>query len=201
MKSTWRYSLFAAVAGVLCLPAFAQQNVRPAPDRPGVQVDVDRNGVAVDRNRDVDAAHRNQADLPLRASKVIGMAVHNHQNEDLGNIEDLVLDAKTGKVRYAAVSMGGFLGLGDDLFAVPWAAIKLQKDEDGDYVLRVNVDKARMENARGFDQDNWPNFGDQRWQRENDARYDVEVDVDDKVRVETNNNNTRGPNIEIERNR
>jgi sporulation protein YlmC with PRC-barrel domain len=199
MKSSWRYGFAVAAVALLCLPAVAQQATQEAPDRNGVQVEVRRGTVNLEHS----AVKRDKSDLPVRASQVIGMAVKNHEDEDLGNIKDLVIDPKSGKVRYAAVSMGGFLGLGDELFAVPWGAITCQKDEDGNYVALLNVDKARMENAKGFDQDNWPDFGDERWQRENDARYDVDINVKDKVRVETNSNNgnSRVPDIEIERDR
>src|SRR5262245_21409012 len=55
----------------------------------------------------------------VRASEIIGTSVKNKAEEDLGSINDLVIDPVDGQIAYAAVSMGGFLGVGDKLFAVP----------------------------------------------------------------------------------
>jgi sporulation protein YlmC with PRC-barrel domain len=117
----------------------------------------------------------------VRASEIIGMDVRNNADENLGSIEDLALDPNSGEVKYAAVSMGGFLGVGDKLFAVPWAALEcrpvegatVEPGEKVDRVAILNVDKESFDSARGFDQDNWPNMADERWQRENDQNYRV----------------------------
>ena len=66
-----------------------------------------------------------------------------------------MLDTATGKVCYAVLSFGGVLGIGSKLFAVPWNALKLDTEEKH-FVL--NVDKERLENAPGFDKDNWPDM-------------------------------------------
>ncbi len=60
----------------------------------------------------------------IRTSQVIGMTVRNMDGKDIGTVNDIVLNAATGRVRYAAVSYGGFLGMGDKLFAVPWQAFE-----------------------------------------------------------------------------
>ena len=64
-----------------------------------------------------------------------------------------MIDTSKGKIAYAVVSFGGFLGIGDKYFAVPWEAFQVDR-EDEDFVL--NVDKEKLENAPGFDKDNWP---------------------------------------------
>jgi sporulation protein YlmC with PRC-barrel domain len=98
---------------------------------------------------------------PIRASQVIGMNVQNPAGEEVGEVNDIVLDVKKGEVRYAALSVGGFLGIGDKLFAVPWKAFKCEKAEDGqERKLILNVDKQRLEKAPGFNQDSWPDFAD-----------------------------------------
>ncbi len=88
----------------------------------------------------------------------------------------MVLDSRTGRVRYAAVTYGGFLGLGDKLFAVPFEAIKTKADRQdaGEYVLVLNVTQAQLEGAQGFDQDNWPNMADKNFAMELDRRYGVD---------------------------
>jgi sporulation protein YlmC with PRC-barrel domain len=106
----------------------------------------------------------------VRASEIIGTPVKNESEEELGAINDLVIDPVDGRIAYAAVSMGGFLGVGDKLFAVPWDAIECRKVDD-DHVAILEVDKKAMENARGFDESDWPNMADARWRTENDRPY------------------------------
>jgi hypothetical protein len=91
---------------------------------------------------------------------VIGSKVVNQQNEDLGKIEDIVLDADAGRIAYAVLSFGGFLGLGDKYFAIPWEAFSFNPS---DRYFVLNLDKRLLENAPGFDKDNWPNLADVTW--------------------------------------
>lgn len=107
--------------------------------------------------------------LIRKASDVIGANVENINGENLGEIEDLAVDARTGQIRYAVLSFGGFLGIGDKLFAVPWTAFT--KQDESTYVL--HVDKDRLENAPGFEKTNWPNMADARWGSEVHAFYNV----------------------------
>ena len=75
-------------------------------------------------------------------------------------IEDLVLDAGAGRIAYAVLSFGGFLGMGDKYFAIPWNALHFDLSEKR---AVLNVDKKLLENAPGFDKDNWPNMADSVW--------------------------------------
>lgn len=119
--------------------------------------------------RDV-AAHRQGPQKVVRASKIIGVNVKNKANEDLGSINDIVLDPADGRVAYAAVSMGGFLGVGDKLFAVPWDALEC-REVNGAHVAILDIDKQRLENAQGFDEEHWPDMANQQWRVENDRPY------------------------------
>lgn len=111
----------------------------------------------------------------VRASQLIGMEIQNSQGEDIGDIEDLVLEAASGKIKYAAVSYGGFLGLGDKLFAVPWEAFQAKPGENREeYVLMLDVSEQELENAQGFSEDNWPDFGDRKFTEQVDKRYGVD---------------------------
>lgn len=92
-----------------------------------------------------------------KASDIIGRSVRNNQGEDLGEIQDLVVDPDTFRVAYAVLTFGGYLGFGDKLFAMPVSVLEMP-DSDGDAVL--NVDKNRLESAKGFDQNDWPNLAD-----------------------------------------
>jgi len=107
-----------------------------------------------------------------RASKLIGLKVHNNEKEDLGKIEDLVIDMRDGHVRYAVLSFGGFLGLGDKLFAVPMNSMRFNHD-DKHFVL--NVDKDRLEKATGFDKDHWPDFADPTFLKSVDDYYQADA--------------------------
>jgi len=104
----------------------------------------------------------------MGADTLIGNDVYNHKDEDLGDIKEIMLDVATGKIAYAVLSFGGFLTLGEKLFAVPWSALTLDTEEKR-FVL--NVDKERLENAPGFDKDNWPNMADASWAKEIHSYY------------------------------
>jgi sporulation protein YlmC with PRC-barrel domain len=96
----------------------------------------------------------------LSASSIIGDSVRNSQNEDLGNIEELMVDLNSGRIAYAVLSFGGFLGLGDKLFAIPWHALKVQPDE---HAFLLEADKETLKTAPGFDKNNWPDMADPKW--------------------------------------
>jgi PRC-barrel domain len=100
------------------------------------------------------------SDIVPAKKTVIGSKVVNAQNEDLGKIEDLVIDAGSGRIVYAVLSFGGFLGLGDKYFAIPWNAFQLDLSEKR---AVLNVAKNVLENAPGFDKDAWPNMADSTW--------------------------------------
>jgi len=105
------------------------------------------------------------------ASKIIGETVVNRQNENLGKIHELVIDAREGRIAYAVLSFGGFMGMGDKLFAMPWSAFEFAKPEDKliEFAepankLMLNVDREKLKAAPGFDQDaKWPDFADRTW--------------------------------------
>lgn len=99
----------------------------------------------------------------MGADTLIGNDVYNSQEEDLGDIKEIMLDVASGEVAYAVLSFGGIFGLGEKLFAVPWKALKLDT-ENKRFIL--NVDKERLENAPGFDKDDWPDMADPTWQKD-----------------------------------
>lgn len=95
----------------------------------------------------------------LSTSTVMGTKVKNLEGEDLGRIEDLMIDVDYGAVAYVVLSFGGFAGFGNKLFAVPWRALKPGPDDE--FVLKA--DRKTLENAPGFDKDNWPKVSDRSW--------------------------------------
>jgi len=96
----------------------------------------------------------------LSASALKGDQVVNQQGEDLGKIEEIMIDLDHGRVAYAVLSFGGFLGMGDKLFAVPWQAFAVDTAQKR---LVLNADKELLKKATGFDKDNWPNMADPDW--------------------------------------
>jgi sporulation protein YlmC with PRC-barrel domain len=96
----------------------------------------------------------------MAASDFEGEDVVNRQGETLGDIEEIMIDVRSGRIAYAVLSCGGFLGIGDKLFAIPWSALTLDTDNK-QFVL--DVDRDRLKNAPGFDKDHWPSMADQSW--------------------------------------
>ena len=90
-----------------------------------------------------------------KASSFIGMNVKNMQNENLGKVHDLVFDPQKGKISYAVLSIGGVLGVGDKLIAVPVTSLRPQP---GQNFLVLNMDKNQVQTAPGLAQNNWPDL-------------------------------------------
>lgn len=104
----------------------------------------------------------------MAADTLQGDDVVNHLDEDLGKITDIMIDVPSGRVAYAVLSSGGFLGMGDRLFAIPWSALTLDITRK---CFILDVDAERLKNAPGFDKDHWPSMADVTWAREVHAYY------------------------------
>lgn len=96
----------------------------------------------------------------LSTSTLLGDDVVNGQGEDLGEIEDFMIDLPDGRIDYAVLSFGGFMGMGDKLFAVPFELLNV--DFENKRVV-LDVPKERLENAPGFDEDDWPDTSEEAW--------------------------------------
>jgi hypothetical protein len=96
----------------------------------------------------------------MGADTLIGDSVVNGVEEDLGDIKEIMLDMNTGQVAYAVLAFGGFLGMGEKLFAVPWQALHL---DTVNHRFVLNVEKERLKTAPGFDKDAWPDMSDVNW--------------------------------------
>jgi sporulation protein YlmC with PRC-barrel domain len=170
-----------------------------------VKADVDlpksdtRTEIKRDRDRDLtvdtDRADRAKVRHSNKASGILGMEVRNRENQKLGEIKDLVMDLNTGKVSYSVLAVGGFLGIGEKLIALPPGALKVA--DEGEYLV-LNADKAKIQAAPGFAATAWPAPGDPEvnrfWNdvratgapargetsRSGDLDVDAEVDVDKK---------------------
>lgn len=104
----------------------------------------------------------------MAASTLEGDEVINGRAESLGKIKEIMIDVPSGRVAYAVLSSGGLLGIGDKLFAIPWAALTLDVDRK---CFMLDVDAERLKAAPGFDKDHWPTMADFRWASEVHAYY------------------------------
>lgn len=107
----------------------------------------------------------------LSASTMIGDNVTNSRGDDLGKLEEIMIDLETGQVAYAVLSFGGFIGFGDKLFAIPWEALSLDT-ENKEFLLEIPEEM--LEDAPGFDKDNWPGTRDRDYMLEVYTYYDYE---------------------------
>lgn len=93
----------------------------------------------------------------LSASSLEGNDVKNAQGDTLGEIKDIMICTESNEVQYYVLSFGGFLGIGDKLFAIPPEAMQLDTKNK---CFLLDVQKEQLENAEGFDEDNWPDMAD-----------------------------------------
>ena len=107
----------------------------------------------------------------MAADTLAGDDVVNPAGETLGEVDRIMIDVPTGRVAYAVLSFGGFMGMGNKLFAIPWSALTLDADNK-QFVL--NVDKERLKQAPGFDKDHWPTMAETSWASEIHRFYGVE---------------------------
>ena len=91
----------------------------------------------------------------MKSGEITGAKVINIEHEKLGEIAEIVIDKRSGKVNYLVLDFGGFLGFGNKFFAVPWELFLYNNNED---CFVLNVEKQRLKDALGFDKDHWPNF-------------------------------------------
>lgn len=89
----------------------------------------------------------------LTASSIIGDKVFNKTGEDLGKIMDIMLDLKAGRIEYVIIAFGGFLGMRQKYFAVPFESLTLDTAQQA---FVYDQSKKSFENYPGFDRDHWP---------------------------------------------
>lgn len=107
----------------------------------------------------------------MAASTLDGDKVLSSEGEDVGKIKEIMLDVRSGQIAYAVLSVGGFLGIGDKLLAIPWNSLALDS-ENHCFVLSVPAEQ--IKNAPGFDKDHWPTMADPKWAATVHAYYGSE---------------------------
>ena len=105
----------------------------------------------------------------MRLSQLIGMQVRDAQGENLGDINDVIVDMDRNRAMYAVIGFGGFLGMGERLFAFPLQAFQMPLDQEDRLVL--NVSRERLRESPGFDRNAWPDWNDTAYRGEVDRFY------------------------------
>lgn len=107
-----------------------------------------------------------------KASQLIGCAITNTKNESLGSLEDVVLDSENHCIAYGVVAFGGFLGMGEKYFALPWRLIEIGQRGEGDALrATLGLDQATLKAAPGFDKGHWPDMANPAWAKQVDDYY------------------------------
>ena len=101
---------------------------------------------------------QNSASSVISSDRVNGTNVYNPAGEKLGSIDSLMIDKLSGKVRYAVMEFGGFLGIGSDRYPLPWDTMNYDTGMDG-YV--VTLAKEQLENAPRYGQDTAPEYNEE----------------------------------------
>lgn len=122
----------------------------------------------------VDDAERRPEEHIGKVSHLTGIEIRDQQGEEpVGELAEIVFESNTGKIRYGALSFGGFLGFGEKLFAVPWQSLDCTRPADQEEVeyltLTVEVSEAILREAQGFPEDNWPATADERFLAEDEG--------------------------------
>jgi sporulation protein YlmC with PRC-barrel domain len=158
--------LASALAATFAMPALAQQYGQQQ-TQPGQQQEQQRQQQQQQQQTQQQRAQQDDR-LDVRASRLIGMDVRNPQGENLGNVSDLVLDTQNNRVHYVVLSHGGLFGIGDNLFAFPMQSFAVAPDLRH---LVLNVDRATLRDAEGFDRNRWPDLADDQYWGGVDRRF------------------------------
>jgi hypothetical protein len=104
----------------------------------------------------------------ISSDKVEGTAVYNRGSEKLGSIHSVMIDKVSGKVSYAVMSFGGFLGIGDRYHPLPWHVLTYDTGQGG-YV--VDLDRNVLEGAPSYSSTEMPDWSDPEWSRRVENYY------------------------------
>jgi BON domain-containing protein/PRC-barrel domain protein len=102
-----------------------------------------------------------------QGSQIIGAKVEDPSGKNIGKIEDVMVDA-SGRLPFAVLSFGGFMGIGDKWYVVPWNAMQIERDLESKDVKRIvmDVSKETLARAPSFTKDRWPDTRDSQWSRD-----------------------------------
>lgn len=106
----------------------------------------------------------------IAANQVQGTMVYNTKLEKLGSVEDVMIDKVSGRIAYAILTFGGFLGIGDKYYPLPWEKLSYST-ELGGYV--VDVDRETLEGAPSYSDAATASWHDEAWGKDIYAHYGV----------------------------
>jgi sporulation protein YlmC with PRC-barrel domain len=150
-----RISLGAVVLAMLLGTTALAQVVPPVQQNPA-----DRPNQA-NRTDKVNPSDRTTVDTKaFKASEILGLNIKSTNDQNVGEVKDLRIQ-RDGKIAYAVVSFGGFLGIGDKLFAVPFEALHIVKSNDDKLYAHLDVTEQTLKSKQGFDKDHWPEKADE----------------------------------------
>ena len=89
----------------------------------------------------------------LTATSIVGDKVLNDAGEHMGSIKDIMMDIRIGRIEYYVVEFGGFLGIGEKFFAIPFNRLQIDPEKK---VFRFSESKETLKKAPGFDKHHWP---------------------------------------------
>jgi len=176
MNSITKFSLAALIAA-LPVTGYAQVDTTPGTtdSQRTRQMDSQRDSRSststMDSRQRSDVNHK----AGVRVSKYLGKAIYNHEDKKIGDIEDLVMDGGYNRISYAVLSFGGFMGMGEKYFAIPWSSLEQRPGQEDR--LYLNVTKDQLKNAPGFDKNSWPNAADSTFRTQVDNHYGVRRDA------------------------
>jgi hypothetical protein len=200
--------------GAIALLSATAPNLRAADAEVKADVDLPKSETRIKHDSDVTV--RTDVDhAKLRhwnkASGLLGMEVRNNENQKLGEIKDLVMESP-GKVSYAVLAVGGFLGIGEKLIALPPNTLKVATD--GDYLV-LNADKAKIQAAPGFAATAWPSPRDPEidrfwsdikatgspagYEKDHKVKSEVNVDTDTKHKIYTDADKDKKVKVDVKK--
>jgi hypothetical protein len=109
-----------------------------------------------------------ETDRLIASDKVEGTAVYNRQGDRLGTVHNFMVDKSTGRVAYAVMSFGGFLGMGESYHPLPWRVLTYDTSQGG---FVIDLDKSRLAKAPSYTASNVPNWSDRAYGNRIDDYY------------------------------
>jgi sporulation protein YlmC with PRC-barrel domain len=144
-----------------------------AEDKATGKVQMGDNTVKGEVRTDMDKGDMHAMGQHYRVSKFMKKDVHDSAGKDIGDIKDVVLDGNANRVSYVVVSYGGFMGMGNKLFAIPLGAFEFRQDGDkkDEYKVHMTIAEDNLKNAPGFDEKQWPDMADSSFRTSVDDYY------------------------------
>ena len=163
MKRMIKLTAFCAAAFMAAALAQAQSDVKPRTERSG--------SASLEGKTTFDKNTANQAGNQYRGSKLLGTKVRSGQGDDIGELEDLVLDPKTGEIQFAVLGLGGVLGIGEKKAPVPWKALNVSAENQ----VTINVDKSKLETGPRLTKDDWNNLHNRDFMQKVYSHYGMQM--------------------------